>query len=206
MKKKIFAILTFILTINLTYGQTDCPKAKVQATLDFQKSIYFFHSEEMLPIEQTYFYVLRKYYKINWYFTDSLDYYNCYDSKMTELLKTKYGKDFLNRARVLTDSLDKTKNWKKDAEYPGGQQALSKYLTERLKQVGIKKTDFSTKVYVEFEITSSGKIINPVIRRGINADIDRKIATIIKQMPKWEPAYLYGKPTRQRYTMPIKLD
>ena len=206
MRKKILAIFSFILTINLTFAQPDCQKAKVQATLDFQKSLYSFHSAELLPVEQTYFYVLRKYYKINWYFSDSLDYYKCYDYKMTELLKTKYGKDFLNRVRVLTDSLDNTENWKKEAEFPGGREALLKYITAKLKQVGIKKSDFKTKVYVEFEIATSGKIINPIIRRGINTDIDRKIATIITQMPKWSPAYLYGKPIKQRYTMPIKLE
>jgi hypothetical protein len=199
-------ILTAILTNNLIFAQTDCEKAKVQATLDFQKSIYSFHSEEMLPVEQTYFYVLRQYYKVNWYFTDSLDYYNCYDAKMTELLKTIYGKDFLNRARILTDSLDKTENWKSDPEYPEGQQAFTKLLLEKLKQAGIKTTDFTTKIYINFIISKSGKIINAEIIRGVNADIDRKIVTIIKQMPKWKPAYLYGKPIKQRYTMPVKLE
>jgi len=206
MKKKIYAILTFILTINLTYAQTDCQKAKIQAKLDFKKSMYSFHWEEMLPVEQTYFYVLSQYYKINWHFTDSLAYYKCYDSEMTELLKKKYGKNFLNRALVLTDSLDKTVNWKKDAEFPGGKKALSKYITTKLKQVGIIKEDFKTKVYVEFEITSSGKVTNTVIIRGISTEIDRKVTTIINQMPKWSPAYLYGKPIKQRYTMPIKLE
>jgi len=206
MKKKIFVILTFILTINLTYAQTDCQKAKVQATLDFKKSMYSFHSEEMFPVEQTYFYVLSQYYKINWYFTDSLAYYKCYDSEMTELLQKKYGKDFLNRALVLTDSLDKTVNWKKDAEFPGGIEALWKYISTKLKQVGIIKDDFITKVYVGFEITSSGKVTNPEIIRGINTEIDLKVITIINQMPRWSPAYLYGKPIRQRCSMPIKLE
>ena len=206
MKITTLCILIAILTNNLIFAQTDCEKAKVQATLDFQKSIYSFHSEEMLPVEQTYFYVLRQYYKINWYFTDSLDYYNCYDEKMTELLKTRYGKDFLNRALILTDSLDKTENWKSDPESPGGQQSFTKLLTEKLKQAGIKTTDFTTKIYINFIISTSGKIINTEIIRGVNADIDRKIVTIIKQMPKWKPAYLYGKPIKQRYTMPVKLE
>jgi hypothetical protein len=206
MEKKIFVILTFILTINLTYAQTDCQKAKVQATLDFHKSKYSFHSEEMFPVEQTYFYVLSQYYKINWYFTDSLAYYKCYDSTMTELLQKKYGKDFLNRALVLTDSLDKTVNWKKDAEFPGGQEALSKYISTKLKQIGILKDDFKTKIYVEFEITPSGKVTNPEITRGTSTVIDLKVRTIINQMPKWSPAYMYGKPIKQRYTMPIKLE
>lgn len=206
MEKKIFVILTFILTINLTYALTDCQKAKVQATLDFKKSMYSFHSEEMFPVEQTYFYVLSQYYKINWYFTDSLAYYKCYDSTMTELLQKKYGKDFLNRALVLTDSLDKTVNWKKDAEFPGGQEALSKYISTKLKQIGILKDDFKTKIYVEFEITPSGKVTNPEITRGTSTVIDLKVRTIINQMPKWSPAYMYGKPIKQRYTMPIKLE
>lgn len=204
MKIRTLGILITFLTNNLIFAQTDCEKAKVQAALDFQHSIYSFHSKEILPVEQTYFYVLREYYKINWYFTDSLDYYNCYDLKMTDLLKSKYGNDFLSRAYFLTDSLDKTENWKKEAEYPGGKEALSNYLNEQLKKAGITKIDFPTSVYVEFEISPSGKIINPFIKRGLNAEIDRKIQTIIKQMPNWKPAYLYGKPIKQRYSMPVK--
>jgi hypothetical protein len=125
---------------------------------------------------------------------------------MTELLQKKYGKDFLNRALVLTDSLDKTVNWKKDAEFPGGQEALSKYISTKLKQIGILKDDFKTKIYVEFEITPSGKVTNPEITRGTSTVIDLKVRTIINQMPKWSPAYMYGKPIKQRYTMPIKLE
>ena len=50
MRIRTLWILIAILTNNLIFAQTDCEKAKVQATLDFQKSIYSFHSEEMLPV------------------------------------------------------------------------------------------------------------------------------------------------------------
>ncbi len=206
MEIRILWILITILTTNLIFAQTYCEKAKLQATLDFHNSIYSFHSEEILPVEQTYFYVLREYYKINWYFTDSLGYYNCYDNKMIELLKTKYGENFLNRAHVLTDSLDKTENWKKDAEYPDGQQAFTKFINLRLKKNKINKPDNNSKVYIMFTISTTGRILNPKIVRGINGNIDKEILTILKKMPKWEPAYLYGKPINQGYMIQIKLE
>ena len=44
---------------------------------------------------------LKKYFNINWYFTDSIDYYACYDSIMTIELKSKYGSDFFEKAKYL---------------------------------------------------------------------------------------------------------
>jgi hypothetical protein len=79
MKTKILIILILILTFSFVNAQTDCKKAIENAKVDFKKSDFSFHSTEILPVENTYHYVLKKYYKINWYFTDSLDYYAFYD-------------------------------------------------------------------------------------------------------------------------------
>ncbi|WP_321437663.1 energy transducer TonB [uncultured Bacteroides sp.] len=206
MKTEIFTILLLILTLNSAYAQVDCQKAKQQAKLDFDKSEYSFHSEEFLPIENTYLYVLREYYKIYWYFTDSLGYYNCYDNEMTELLKTKHGDNFLNRARIIADSLETSLNWKKDPQFPGGDLVLFKYISSGLVKRGIKKEDLKINLYIRFIVNSTGKVSNPEILRGINKDIDEKVITIINQMPNWIPGYLYGKPTRRWYVMPIRFE
>ena len=89
------------MTFRSTFAQTDCQKASEKAKSDFLNSDYSFHSEEILPVENTYFYVLKKYYNINWYFGDSLDFDACYDSTMLELLKVKYGDDFLKQYQKL---------------------------------------------------------------------------------------------------------
>lgn len=206
LKKSIYVLLIFNVAINVVSAQTECQNAKVQATLDFEKSLYSFHSEEMLPVEQTYFYVLSHYYKISWYFTDSLDYYDCYDVQMIVLLKIKYGDDFLNRVAFLTDSLNKTENWTKEPEFPGGQKAVQKYISTKLKQSGVSKSDFKGIAYIQLIILPNGKVISPQIIRGVNTEIDRKIIRIMKNMPQWKPAYLYGKPVKQRYMISLKIE
>lgn len=203
----MYAILIIILSFSYVNAQTDCQKAGESAKADFKKSDFSLHSEEMLPVENTYFYVLKKYYNINWYFTDSLDHYACFDSVMIDLLKVKYGADFLQRARIITDSLDNTKNWKRDVQFPGGTNELFKFSSSRLIGETFKMDSLKAKarLFVQFEIDSTGKVNNPRIMRGINQEIDRKVIEIIKLLPNWEPAYLYGKPIRQLYTIPINI-
>lgn len=195
------------MAFSFVYAQTDCKKAYEHAKVDFKKSDYSFHSAELLPVENTYFYVLKKYYKINWYFTDSLDYYACYDSIMTIELKSKYGSNFLEKAKMVADSLEHTENWISNAEYYGGQQELMKFIMTRLT---IDSTDMKngikTKLFIELEIDSTGKVINPIIRRGISEKIDKSLIEIINIMPNWKPAYLFGKPIRQKYFIPLNID
>jgi hypothetical protein len=203
MKTTTLIILNLILTFSFVNAQTDCKKAIEHAKLDFKKSDFSFHSTEILPVENTYFYVLEKYYKIHWYFTDSLDYYACYDSIMTIKLKSKFGSDFLEKAKILADSLEHTENWISNAEYFGGQQELMKFIMTRLT---IDSTDMldgiKTKPYIELEIDSTGKAVNPIIKRGIGEKTDKRLIEIINEMPNWKPAYLYGQPIRQKYYIP----
>ena len=208
MKKVTLAILIVIFSVCFVKAQTDCEKAVEQAKKDYEKSSFAFHSEEILPVENTYFYVLKNYYDVDWYFTDSTDYYACYDSIMVDLLKRKYGSDFLQKARAITDSLEKTEYWRKDASFYGGKPALSKFLSNWTINNSMKIDTIKTKyrLYIKFEIDSTGEVKNPEIVRGINKKVDKKIIEIVSKMPKWEPAYLYGKSTRQIYTMPIYID
>jgi hypothetical protein len=184
-----------------------CENASKLAQKDFENSKYSFHSLEFFPVENTYIYVLNKYYNVKWYFTDSLDYYDCYDSIMIINLKIKYGSDFLDNARILSDSLEQTDNWISNAEYFGGQHELMKFIRTRLT---IDSTDMineiKTKLYIELEIDSTGKAINPIIRKGIGEKTDGKVIEIINEMPKWKPAYLYGQPIRQKYYIPLRID
>ncbi|MCU4177804.1 hypothetical protein [Carboxylicivirga sp. N1Y90] len=193
--------------LKLTETKTDCEKASNQAKKDFVNSDYSFHSLEFLPIENTYTYLLNNYYDIKWYFTDDLEYYDCYDSVMTIYLKDKYGYDFLDKAQILADSLEQTDNWITNAEYIGGTHELMQYILTRLE---IDKTDMKdgikTKLYIEVEIDTTGKAINPIIRKGFGEKTDKKVKEIINEMPNWKPAYLYGKPTRQKYFIPLNID
>jgi len=203
--KALILILLISLTKNLAFSQTDCQKAIDRAFLDFNKSEFSFHSAEFLPTENTYIFVLNKNYKINWYFTDSLDYYKCYDSEMTRLLEQKYGNGFLKKADYIADSLSKTPNWNRDIEFPGGHSALFEFLSSNLLRKAIKIDSVTTpsRILIQFEIDTKGRVVNPLVLRGENKYINKQVIKVINQMPNWIPAYLYGKPIMQRWTMPI---
>lgn len=204
-------IITFLLILfgKVSFAQTICDKAIIKAQTDFNGGNYCFHSLEFQPTDNTYLFVLRQDYDIQWLFTeeDSLSYYNCYDSTMIYYLNKKFGNNFLKIASTKADSLEKTDNWRKEPEYPSGNFTMLQFINDRLI---IKQGDLGerrqVKIYVKFIITESGKLEDIEVIRGVNKQIDSKILQIFKEMPKWTPAYLYGKPIRRLYTYPIKLE
>ena len=90
-------------------------------------------------------------------------------------------------------------------EFPGGQEALQKFLAENLKYPEERlKSSSSGTVYVSFEVDTSGKISNPVILRGIGKAFDDEVLRVIGLMPKWKPGLQRSKPVRVRMTLPVK--
>jgi hypothetical protein len=83
---------------------------------------------------------------------------------------------------------------------------MFKFIYSKIKEELAYLSDIKTKIIVEIQIDSTGKVINPVIRKGIDEKIDKKIIEIMKQMPDWKPAYLYGKPIKQNYLIPIEAE
>jgi hypothetical protein len=208
MKLQI-AVILLILSRQLIFGQSDCNKAKVNALKDFEEGNYIFHSLEFQPTESTYLFLLNEDYNIQWRFTDqdSLDYYDCYDSAMTLNLKEKYGHDFLKKATAKADSLERTENWRKEPEFPGGNTAMFKFIMSRLT---IEQGDFGeriqTKIFISFAITEKGALEDIRVLKGISEKVDSKVVQIFNEMPTWIPAYLYGKPIRKSYSLPIQLE
>ena len=90
-------------------------------------------------------------------------------------------------------------------EFPGGQEALQKFLAENLKypEEGLESSSSGT-VYVSFEVDTNGKIINPVILRGIGKAFDDEVLRVIGLMPKWKPGLQRSKPVRVRMNLPVK--
>jgi hypothetical protein len=213
-KKTKLKQLTFIFTLIVSttfaaFGQTDCNKAKLNAQTDFVEGNYLFHSLEFQPTENTYLFVLREDYNIQWSFIDqdSLDYYDCYDSALTVNLRKKYGDDFLNNARTKADSLERTENWRKEPEFPGGNAAMFKFITDKLIiEEGDLGEGIQTKIFISFTITEKGELEDIKVVKGISEKVDNNVIQIFSVMPNWIPAYLYGKPTRMRYSMPIQLE
>ena len=90
-------------------------------------------------------------------------------------------------------------------EFPGGQQALFKYLEEEKKYPLIaKENGIQGRVICQFVVNKDGSIVDVVaIRSSGEPSLDKEAIRVIKAMPKWKPGIQRGKPVRVKYTVPV---
>ena len=90
-------------------------------------------------------------------------------------------------------------------EFPGGQQALFKYLSENVKYPVIaQENGIQGRVICQFVVNKDGSIVDvEVVRSGGDASLDKEAVRVIKTMPKWKPGKQRGKPVRVKYTLPV---
>ncbi|MES2591208.1 MAG: energy transducer TonB [Bacteroidota bacterium] len=93
-------------------------------------------------------------------------------------------------------------------EFPGGQDALRKFIAFHFKYPeNSKKEDWiGQTIYVSFIVNGKGKIGTPKILKGINSDLDKEALRVVNSMPNWKPAIRDGEPTSVNYNLPIKLE
>ena len=90
-------------------------------------------------------------------------------------------------------------------EFPGGQQALFKYLSENVKYPVIaQENGIQGRVICQFVVNKDGSIVEvEVVRSGGDPSLDKEAIRVIKSMPKWKPGKQRGKPVRVKYTVPV---
>lgn len=90
-------------------------------------------------------------------------------------------------------------------EFPGGQQALFKYLSENVKYPVIaQENGVQGRVICQFVVNKDGAIVDvEVVRSGGDPSLDKEAVRVIKSMPKWNPGKQRGKAVRVKYTVPV---
>ena len=90
-------------------------------------------------------------------------------------------------------------------EFPGGQQALFKYLSENVKYPVIaQENGIQGRVICQFVVNKDGSIVEvEVVRSGGDPSLDKEAIRVIKSMPKWKPGKQRGKAVRVKYTVPV---
>ncbi len=93
----------------------------------------------------------------------------------------------------------------KKPEFPGGEKAFYKYLSDNIKYPeSALKNKIQGTVWVKFIIEKDGSISNIKAIRKVNPDLDKEAVRVIKSMPKWKPGKQNGKPVRVSYQVPIR--
>ena len=90
-------------------------------------------------------------------------------------------------------------------EFPGGQQALFKYLGENVKYPVIaQENGIQGRVICQFVVNKDGSIVDVVVVRSSGEpSLDKEAIRVINSMPKWKPGKQRGKPVRVKYTVPV---
>ncbi|MCQ2281552.1 MAG: energy transducer TonB [Bacteroidales bacterium] len=94
-----------------------------------------------------------------------------------------------------------------DAEFPGGLEALSKYLAENIKYPQLaKENNITGRVFVSFVVEKNGSVGNIKILRDIGGGCGAEAVRVVKAMPKWKPGKQRGKPVRSQFNLPVNFD
>ena len=90
-------------------------------------------------------------------------------------------------------------------EFPGGQQAMMKYIGENIKYPVIaQENGIQGRVICQFVIEKDGKVTDiQVVRSSGEPSLDKEAVRVINSMPKWKPGKQRGKPVRVKYTIPV---
>ncbi|MBR4930270.1 MAG: TonB family protein [Bacteroidaceae bacterium] len=92
----------------------------------------------------------------------------------------------------------------KNAEYPGGTEALMKFMMTNLKYPETcRKEGIQGRVVIKFVVNTDGSIVDMEEARSPHADLTAEAMRVIKMMPKWTPATVGGKTVRSRFNLPV---
>ncbi|WP_340112431.1 energy transducer TonB [Maribellus mangrovi] len=89
-------------------------------------------------------------------------------------------------------------------EYPGGQDAFLKFISENVKYPeNAKKNEIQGKVFVNFVVDETGAVTKVKVVRGVDPELDKEAVRVIKLLEKFTPGTKDGKAVKVKYTVPI---
>ncbi|NLX67251.1 MAG: energy transducer TonB [Bacteroidales bacterium] len=89
-------------------------------------------------------------------------------------------------------------------EFPGGQAAMMKFLSDNIKYPVIaQENGIQGRVICNFVVERDGSITDVQVVRGQDPSLDREAVRVIQQMPRWKPGKQRGSAVRVRFTLPV---
>lgn len=90
-------------------------------------------------------------------------------------------------------------------EFPGGDEARIKYLSQNIKYPMLaKEGGIQGTVYLTFVLSKTGQISDVKILRGIGGGCDEEAVRVVKAMPPWIPGRQNGKAVPVQFQLPLK--
>ena len=91
-----------------------------------------------------------------------------------------------------------------NAQFPGGEDACFKWLSEHIKYPSIaQEKGVQGRVIVNFVVNRDGSIVDVKTLRSPDESLSKEAERVVKMMPKWKPARQGNKTVRSRFTLPV---
>ena len=90
------------------------------------------------------------------------------------------------------------------AEFPGGEAALRRWLSDNIRYPVIaQENGIQGRVVVQFVVNTDGSIVDIQVVRSVDPSLEREAVRLVQAMPRWKPGEQRGKKVRVRFTLPI---
>jgi TonB family protein len=90
-------------------------------------------------------------------------------------------------------------------QFPGGTNAMVAWITSNLKYPAeALKRKITGKVYVNFAVSSKGKVKNVVVSKSANPLLNAEAVRVISSMPDWKPGTQGGKSVEVQIKVPVE--
>ncbi len=91
-----------------------------------------------------------------------------------------------------------------NAEFPGGDEACFKWLSEHIKYPSIcQEQGVQGRVVVSFVVNKDGSIVDVNTIRSPDPNLTKEAERVGKMMPKWKPARQGNRTVRSRFNLPV---
>lgn len=92
-----------------------------------------------------------------------------------------------------------------EPRFPGGQEALMRYLSSNIRYPGAAmEAGVQGSVYVEFIVRRDGSVGGVKALRSPDGELTREAVRVVAAMPGWAPGKIDGRAVNVRYVLPIK--
>ncbi len=89
--------------------------------------------------------------------------------------------------------------------FPGGDQALLKYLSDNIRYPAIDQENGVQGVVIcQFVVSRDGSVRDVTVVRTLSPTCDREAVRVLTSMPKWIPGKQNGKAVNVKYTVPVR--
>lgn len=91
-------------------------------------------------------------------------------------------------------------------EFPGGEQALIKFILRNIHQPNDLQPGEKIKVLASLVVSKTGAIENVKIIGSGRADLDKEVLRVINKMPLWKPGMQNGQPVSVYFNLPVTFE